>query len=290
MEIWRSRDGSDLVVIAATWETNPKITFESLEAEFRNNPVKAWRNYGSRVDANIENAIKDPDALLRQVNTTRANPWNQAREEFFLWFRGRPGLRHFIHFDLSKSGDSTGVAMVHRDKDRKGLVVVDFMVQIEIPVGRNIDYGKLRERFVYDITSRGFYVEQVSYDQFQSDETRQVLEEKGYHTERVSADREPTAYDTLIELILGGRLDYYAYPVFIREMQELVWNGRKYDHPRKGRNGKPGTKDVADAVACASLAAIQYELTHPASHGGKLKVFQPGRQWAQPGLASIERF
>lgn len=277
MEIWRSKDGSEIAVVAATWEMNPKITFESLADEFKNNPVKAWRNYGSRVDANIENAIKDKDLLIRNVNPARDVPWNPARDEFFSWFRGRPGNRHFIHFDLSKNRDATGVAMCHRDRARSGVVVVDFMLRIEVPMGKNIDYAKLREKFVYGVSARGFHVELVTYDQFQSDETRQVLEEKGYKTDRASADKSPDAYDTLIELLLNGRLDYYSYPPFVREMEELNYDGSRYDHPRKSRTGAPGSKDVADAVACAAMTAIRYELENPAEPPGKLKIHRnPG--------------
>lgn len=276
MEIWRTNDGSEVAVIAATWELNPKITFESLESEFRNNPTKAWRNYGSRVDMNIESAIKDPDLLLRNVNINRSHPWNPAREEFYAWFRGQAGCRYFLHFDLSKNRDATGVAMVHRERLTKR-IIVDFMLRIVVRLGQNIDYARLREHFVYGVTARGFHVERVTYDQFQSDETRQVLEEKGYTTARASADKGTEAYDTLIELLLNNRLDYYSYPAFVREMQELQYNGSKYDHPRKSRTGESGSKDVADAVACATITAITYELDNPLVSPGKIRVFPGGK-------------
>ena len=62
MDVWHSPEGTEIAVIATTWELNPKITFESLADEFKRNPQKAWRNYGSVVTLNIEAAIKDMGA------------------------------------------------------------------------------------------------------------------------------------------------------------------------------------------------------------------------------------
>lgn len=267
VQIYRSMDGAEVAVVAATWELNPKITFASLADEFKTSRSKALKNYASIVTHNIEAAIKDPDMVIRAVNTARENPYDFTRKKFFEWFRGIPGIRYFIHFDLSESKDSTGVSMVHRLIT--GAIVVDFMLRVEVPFGRNINFAALREDFIYEMTRRGFHVQMVTYDGFQSSETRQVLEEKGYITDYESADRDTDAYDTLIELIsntteFDRRLDFYQYPVFNLEMEELkLVNGTRYDHPRKNKFGKPGSKDVADAVACASKKAIEYSLENP---------------------------
>ncbi len=271
MEIWRTKDGSEIAVKAATWELNPKITFESLADDFQRNPVLAWRNYGSEVKHNLEAALKDPNAVINAVNNSRTSPWDEARNALQPWVRGRNKTRYFIHFDLSKNRDATGIAMVHREWN--GTIVVDFMFRYEPEPGKNISFAYLREHFIYEFTRRGFVIECVTYDGFQSEETRQVLEEKGYSTDYVSADRDTDAYDTLIDLLLNKRLDFYVYRPFIREMEELkLVNGIKYDHPKKGRDGKPGSKDVADAVACASWKAINFTLENPLPEPGSIRV------------------
>lgn len=279
VEIYRSKDGSEIGVLAATWELNKKITFESLADEFRRNPVKAWRNYGSIVKHNVESALKDSTVVLRMVNTARSSPWDMTRNEFYPWFRGKAGTRYFIHFDLSETRDATGVAMSHRERRDYGAVsVVDFMLRIEAQMGKNIDYARLRKDFVYEMTNRGFHIQCVSYDQFQSAESRQVLTEKQYEVDEVSADRNMEAYDTTIELLLDSttdarKLDYYNYPTFIREFEELkLVNGKKYDHPSKSRTGMPGSKDVTDAVACSVLKSIQHELDNPVDPPGVIVV------------------
>lgn len=271
MEIWRTKDGSEIAVKAATWELNPKISFESLHDDFQRNPVLAWRNFGSEVKHNLESALKDPNAVISAINRSRSLPWDEARKGVFGWFRGRAGVRYFIHFDLSKNRDATGVAMVHREAN--GTVVVDFMLRVEAEPGKNIHFAWLREHFIYDFTRRGFTIQCVTYDGFQSEETRQVLEEKGYATDYVSADRNTDAYDTLIDLLLNKRLDFYTYPIFVREMEELkLVNGIRYDHPKKTRTGLPGSKDVADAVACASWKAINHSLENPLPAPGAIRV------------------
>jgi phage terminase large subunit-like protein len=156
------------------------------------------------------------------------------------------------------------------------------MTQIPVPFGRDISFAGLRE-WIYAFSSRGFHIQQVSYDGYQSEESRQILEEKGYHTEYVSVDKSTDPYDTLIEQMLNpGRLDYYNYPIFILEMEELkLVNGTRYDHPKKTRFGKIGSKDVADAVAGSVYSAISYALENPSVAAPNIRIHRPNK-WFQP--------
>jgi hypothetical protein len=274
MHVWRSPDGSEVAVLAATWEVHHKVTFESLEPEFRANPAKAWRNYGSLVSYNLEAALP-PGAIQAAQNPAHESPFDIARDKFFEWFRGLAGRRYFLHYDLSVRRDATGIALVHREYD--GSIVVDWMYRHVIPEGTTINFAKMRE-YAYQLTAKGFAIEEITYDQFQSEETRQVLEEKGYHTDRESADKNTVAYDTLVELVLttapgNRRIDYYPYPPFLQEMEELKRvNGIKYDHPKKNKHGGPGSKDVADAVACATKRAIIWHLENGMEAPGMVRV------------------
>jgi hypothetical protein len=53
----------------------------------------------------------------------------------------------------------------------------------------------------------------------------------------------------------SGRLDYYGYPVFIRECEEVRLVNNKVDHPEKSmrraleEKDDRGSKDVSDSVA-----------------------------------------
>ncbi len=282
MEKWRSQDGSEIAVVAATWELNPRITFESLADEFRRNPMKAWRNFGSVVNRSIEGALKDPDVVNRHINRTRESPWNFGANRFEPWFRGKSGKRHFMHFDLSKNRDATGLSMVHHELPDS--IEVDFMLRVEAQAGGDIKYADLREKFIYPLISAGFAIECISFDGFQSEETRQVLEERGIATDYCSADKNTEPYDTLIDLLHTQRLDYYNYPPFIRELEHLQFNGTKYDHPRRFRNSARGSKDVADAVACAAFMALRYVRENPVEAPGILHVRRSSQYGAPRGL------
>lgn len=275
METWRTEDGSEVAVIAATWELFGKITFESLADEFKRNPVKAWRNYGSVVNLSAEAAIRDTEAVLRHVDTSRESPWDEVRRAYKPWFRGHPHTRYFLHVDLSQNRDATGLALCHREKT--GRVVLDFMHRVTAGMGADINFADLRERFIYPLANLGFHLQLITFDRFQSVEMMQILQEKGYETELLSVDRTMEPYDTLIELVLAGpsRISYYVHPVFVRELEELrLVDGRKYDHPRRSRTGQPGSKDLSDAVAGAVSSCLRYEMENPAVHVGRLSIFR----------------
>jgi hypothetical protein len=268
LEIHRSRSGDEIAVIGATWHFNDKITFDSLADEFKKNPLLAWRNYGSVIHADMHGAVMDKTVFLRHVNGTRHNPWDLLRDQYSESFVGRRGMKYFMHFDLALNRDKVGIAIVHREGE---ITVVDFLHQHQPRAGHDVNFADLREKYVYPLRSRNFFLACISFDGFQSAETRQVLAEKGYTTDYCSADRTKEPYDTLIELILGHRLDYYLLEVFIKEMENLqLVDGMKYDHPPRFPDNTPGSKDVADAVACASFMAAN--TAYEGDHFGKARI------------------
>jgi hypothetical protein len=294
VEVYKTKDGSEVAVLAATWELNHKVTFGSLAKEFESNPTRAWRNYGSIVKTSLEAAIKDSDTILRAVNPMHRDPWDYSRDKFHEWFRGKGGIPYFLHYDLSVRRDACGKGLSHREAN--GQLVVDWMHQTVIPEGRNINFAHERQ-FAYDLHERGFHLELITYDQFQSEETRQILEEKGFKTDRASADKGTAAYDSLIEPLLETsnavlsqgpsahrRLDFYDHPVFMREMKFLkLINGVRYDHPSKNPDGSKGSKDVADGVACSVMTCLKWHSENKSSGPPVIIVHQPGRQtvWRQ---------
>jgi len=270
LEVYRTHDGTRIAVIAASWELNPKVTFESLAEQFRQNEVLAWQNYGSVLlkTQGAMKALRDPGILERFANKARQSPWDPYEETFTPIFRGVPGRRYFVHVDQSKNNDRTGVAMTHREPGTTRWVV-DFMVEITPAPGKQIDYAGLRQRFVYNLHKvRDFNIVRVSYDGWQSEEARQQLEKDGYEVELISVDRNRLPYDTLIGLLNEEKLDYYEFEPFFEQMRELeVVRGLKYDHPKRFRNGQPGRKDVADAVAGSLANGLLWERDNPEELG-----------------------
>jgi hypothetical protein len=256
IEIYRSEGGAELAVVAATWHLNPKTTFESLQLQFERDPDQAWRNYGSVLKRGQSNALKDPTMAARLANRERVHPWDEATDSFASWFRGVPGYEYFIHIDLAKNHDRAGIALGHRARGSTR-VVVDFMAGVAGKNGRDIQIADIRSTYIYGLTDRGFHIKHVSYDQWQSLESVQELTKRGYAVEEMSADKTMAPYDTLYELLRAGNLDYYLYPLFVKEIQALKRYPKKYDHP------KGGSKDVSDAVACVCQAIVQDEIDNP---------------------------
>lgn len=138
-------------------------------------------------------------------------------------------------------------------------VVLDVCLQIkpEAPPGRapEIDFEDVRD-YIREWQKRGFAVKAglVTYDGWQSVDSRQLLRKEGFKTKEFSLDRDLEGHDTLQSLINTGRLAYYPHPVLVREAKalELKKNGRRVDHPERG------SKDVVDAVAGSVYHAFKY--------------------------------
>lgn len=175
----------------------------------------------------------------------------------------------FIHIDLALTHDACGIALVHpvwlpRELDRDDTsrppwgVVVDWTLRIsaqDIPGQVEIDFNAVRG-VVLQLRDRGFQFGRVTYDGYQSVDSRQLLRRAGIPTGLLSVDRTPEAYMGLKELLHTGRL-FYGDGYWLQEYRGLeLIAGRRVDH-RAG-----GSKDVADAVAGATAMATRWLQLH----------------------------
>lgn len=182
-----------------------------------------------------------------------------------------PTARRHIHIDPALKNDALGFCMAHisgyKDVIRRGeqgnqymerapIFVVDLMLQVIPPPGDEIILGDIR-RLIYELHDHGYLISNVSLDSFQSRDTLQQLQQKGYNAELVSVDTSMEPYETLKTALYENRLFVYDYPVLQRELQQLEKDAkrRKVDHPPKG------SKDCADA-----LAGVCYTLMRDRTH------------------------
>jgi len=203
-----------------------------------------------------------------------------------------PGALRCAHIDLSSTGDSTGVAIVHvgqvkevpRKYHRRGhhrhesefvssseeddyeatmevvpIVFVDLVLRINPPSEGEIEFEYIREILHRFRDVCGVRFSSITYDLYGSRESQQLLR-KRFGQEVVghqSADRSPDPYLVLKECIYEGRLKCYPYKPLMEELRTLQRDLRtgKIDHP------PGGSKDVSDALACAVFAATkQFDL------------------------------
>lgn len=249
----------------ATWEVKPAghyrgETFEceglevpvEYEPEFRRNRLRALRDLGARPAEAFVPFIADAQVLERAVDASVVCPldeYGKLRAKM-----GAPDPRpRYVHVDLGLKRDACGIAMAYCEASAEArdqpVAVVELMHRIVPPEGGEVQFAAVRELIVS--LARRYPIAQVSYDGYQSVDSRQILRRKGFRVKLVSVDRTLEAYETLKELLNESRLRWYRYEPVMQECKGLEFvKGEKVDH-RQG-----GSKDVADAVAGAVSEAV----------------------------------
>lgn len=188
--------------------------------------------------------------------------------------------KRYMHIDLSKTGDSTGISMGYIKDWRKVYsrveyyetiggeenkveetitvpeVTLDFMLRINPPNKPNeISFSKIRDFIIYLREEQKIVFGKITFDQAFSAQLMQELSDLGFNVAHLSVDRTSEAYDTLVDLIYESRIRMYEYAPFREELFNLVRvpnnkGGYKVDHPNNG------SKDVADSLAGTIYNAI----------------------------------
>lgn len=206
---------------------------------------------------------EEPDALAQ------VEGW-QVRYEFADDFLPYRGSAYAIHGDMALNGDRAGIAMSHiRKWERKewrtvhgevleprAVVKMDFALTLSADLSvdppREVQLRWFRS-LIWQLINRGFAIERVTMDGWQSLDTLQILEARGIETERVSCDVPQTqVWKTFGDLMYDGRFEGYYDELLINEVRGLrqLPNG-KVDH------ADGGSKDMIDAVAASSLGALE---------------------------------
>lgn len=101
----------------------------------------------------------------------------------------------YIHLDLSKSGDKTGIAGVWimgkrpgQGKDKEAYYKVAFSVSVKAPKGYEISFEKSRT-FIRWLKSQGFNIKGITTDTYQSAQIQQQLTADKFDVKILSVDR-----------------------------------------------------------------------------------------------------
>lgn len=269
LEIYRA--GGKVAVRGATWAFKG-VSKDLFKDEFDANPVKALRDYGAEPPEGSGNAIPMPELIDAYSNRDRPDPVDATLNRLgwvvppiFEWFVGDPRFNYFLHFDLSKSGDQTGLGMVHYDH-YENIFVADLIMKIPVSKDWNLKF-KAIEILVDFLISRGFYLSRVTFDGFQSLQIIQELTSKNINAMQYSVDRSPEAYDTLIATIFQQRFDYYYQYTFCEELKAIQLLGNRYDHPIGG------SKDVSDGVAGSLAQCVKHSTSVAFNRDDLAEVF-----------------
>ena len=201
------------------------------------------------------------------------------RADFRIKYPERP---RFIHIDQSFRTDDTGLACVYvediieENGVKKPVFGVDFILQINPPKPpKKIAIYKIRNFIIFLGSVLQMNLGMVTYDIFNSEESRQILEEMGYNVGYQSVDRTDKAYLDMVEIMYEGRLHMYDYPVFRKEIFNVVHyrDRRKVDHLKTNSDGSTGTKDTADGLAGAIENALSFKMDKSVARGGTVGDF-----------------
>ena len=186
--------------------------------------------------------------------------------------RNSPDAPRYIGVDTAFTNDSMGIASVYQRGwkevrrlrndgtyyvDRAPRFAVDFVLRIKPPRGSEIDLSKMRA-FIISLRDMGLPIRRVTCDGHQSRDSFQILRKLDFDAVLYSVDKTEDAYMTLRQAIVEERLEYYNYPVLIRELSELERDvvAGKVDHPKVSPStGEPGSKDCSDALSSALYQA-----------------------------------
>ena len=176
-----------------------------------------------------------------------------------------PEAVRYAHVDLATSGVA-GVAICHLAGTKKvdgvindagepfsehrSVVEFDFILSITPGASKPISLEKIQKFFFWlrDYCSYSFGV--ISYDQFQSAMTMQMMESRNFVTANLSVDRTKRPYYAFRDAVAEHRVIAYKHYTLLRELEELHDGQDKVDHP------DTGSKDVADAVCGATFNAL----------------------------------
>lgn len=175
----------------------------------------------------------------------------------------------YVHIDIGITHDALGFAMstvcgareVQRfdveaiQEQSSGIVmrnepIIRTELAISIRSLTQVPLWKIRD-LITDLTELGFPITDVTCDSYQSTDTLQIMETMGYNTEVYSVDTDKkVAHIAFRNALYEGRSELPENPILIKELTELVDQGKKFDHPTNG------TKDISDAVISSHYRAF----------------------------------
>jgi len=155
--------------------------------------------------------------LYTVIDAGRENPWDFVHKRFPSdWRCMNPSVFRYMHFDLAENQDRVGFAMCsapfHTLRDitigdqveeiRAPYVYFDFCGVIEVSKDDELEYQLVPE-IVFELRRRGFVIDLVTFDRFQSSFIVQMLSGEGVHCGKLSIDR--TAFKILINKQLTSK-------------------------------------------------------------------------------------
>lgn len=267
-----------------TWEVNPRVTGrEYFQDDYDEDPFGSMARYECKPRRAINPFFSNPkiiEAAEREVTrqpvvVTYERDGNAWKAAYDISAELVPivGAQYAMHADLAVKNDRAGLAMAHVERyeqatvtgyteqglevelsEARPVVKVDFVISFEADQSKEpaieiqIRWARM---LCLELRRRGFAIRRFTFDGYQSTDSMQILEAHGIESERVSTDLTDEHWRNIRDLASEARVSWPKRPLLRNELLALskLPNG-KVDHPAGG------SKDEADALACAITGAI----------------------------------
>lgn len=242
-----------------TWEGAPKSrlsgeTFEDpvlgpvpveYEKDFKRDPERARRDLGAQPSDAIDRYFTKLEKLEAAYDDSLPDLMDGIHFGSNKQFSGHMRV---AHIDLALKHDRAGLAVCHSTGEEIVFDIVTYFELDDFQGEAEIDLQHIRN-VLLTMKRWGCKFGLVTYDGFQSADSRQLLRKQGIPTDHHSVDRNTESYDALKEVLYADMVrlpDTERSRMFQQEARSLeLVKGKKVDHPPRG------SKDVADAVAGA---------------------------------------
>lgn len=171
-------------------------------------------------------------------------------------------FRH-AHVDLGHKRDACGVAIGHiagqrliekydpvnktKNSEIKPIIAYDVILRIVPPPGGEIEFADVRSLLLMLRDTYGLPIEFVTFDGFQSIDSRQILRKAKFKTDYLSVEK-PEAYRSLRDALYDNCVQLLPHQFLADELAGLEYVKSTGTGPDKVDHRANGTKDVADGV------------------------------------------
>jgi len=270
----------EMVEVQGTEELVPEVYVSDYEedsamakAKYECKPSKASNPF-FRNEFLVRSAFQEATRAPVTISYRKEGSSWEVDYDFAPDFKPIKGAQYCMHGDLAVTQDRAGIAMAHVVRkeefesqvqvengetvivrELRPIVKLDFVFAFEAAKGENppreIQIRWARE-LAYELKKRGFRIKRFTFDGYESRDSMQILEKSGIESKRVSTDRTNEPWRNLMDVMYDGRLIAQRNDLLIDEILGLtILPNGKVDHPRMG------SKDLADAAACAIFGAVE---------------------------------
>lgn len=167
----------------------------------------------------------------------------------------------YLHIDIGVTNDAYGIACCYKLNNHKVVDGVetpeyyyDFVLRIVPPAPpKRVSIARCHEFIKYMRDNLELRIGLVSFDQFQSEASRQFLTENGFNVKYQSVDKTDTQYLFFVDCMYKNLVHFSQEfaDAIKKELFDLIWfrNRHKIDHP--GSTKMNGMKDRMDSVVGA---------------------------------------